>query len=187
MKLEQDIRLNIIGASGVGKTTLGKALAKRLDIDFFDSDFYYHELTDPPFQKQRTSEDRCSLIMKDISNCQSWVLSGAVANWLPTPELDYTMLVFLYLPPEIRLKQLKQREQSLYGQRIEAGGDMEADHNFFMNWTAEYDDSTCEGTNTFQHHENFFEQVACKTLKIETPMTTDQQVELVLNQLNKHG
>lgn len=33
-------KIHILGAAGAGTTTLGKALAERLNIAYFDSDFY---------------------------------------------------------------------------------------------------------------------------------------------------
>jgi len=65
MKLHQ---INIIGASGTGKTTLAKALATQLKCSHFDSDDYYHFPTDPPYQKQRSPEERVSLLTKDVLN-----------------------------------------------------------------------------------------------------------------------
>src|SRR5262249_50471196 len=147
-----DFRINIIGASGSGKTTLAKALAARLGIPHFDADDYYHFPTDPPFQKQRSPQERQSLVMRDLGPLPSWVLSGAVGAWEPEPILDYTHIFLLYLPPEVRLARLRQREQRLYGKRIEAGGDMEEDHKLFIQWTAGYDLGTSEGTNTLRHH-----------------------------------
>ena len=175
----KDLRINLIGASGAGKSTLAAALAQKFGIKHFDTDFYYHEETDPPFQIQRTPLDRYNLIMNDLSPHSSWVLSGAVGAWQPTPKLDYTLVVLLYLPPEIRLERLKMRESNLYGDRIKPGGDMEADHQFFMKWTSGYDDGTSEGTNTLGHHEEFFKKLNCKVLKFDRPMTTEEQLQRI--------
>ena len=46
-------RLHILGASGSGTTTLGRALAERLTYLHFDTDDYYWLSTDPPFTAQR--------------------------------------------------------------------------------------------------------------------------------------
>ena len=76
----REFRVNIIGASGTGKTTLGAALAKRLGCPHFDSDDYYHFPTDPPFRKQRTPEERLALLEADLSKHRSWILSGGAAS-----------------------------------------------------------------------------------------------------------
>ena len=180
----RESRINIIGASGVGKTTLAKALAEKLNFPHFDTDHYYHLLTDPPFQKQRSSEDRLALVTKDLGGNSSWVLSGAVAGWQPEPKLDYSLVVLLYLSPEIRLERLRQRELRLYGSRILPGGDMESDHQFFMDWSSGYDSGMCEGTNTLPNHEAFVGRVTCPTIRIGNAITTEEQLRLVLDAIN---
>jgi adenylate kinase family enzyme len=176
-------RINIIGASGTGKTTLAKALAHKLDCLQFDSDDYFHIPTNPPYQKQRSPEERKALIERDLSKQSSWVLSGGAAVWEPTPELDFTLVVFLYLAPAIRLERLRVREAKLFGARIQAAGDMALDHKEFMEWTAGYDSGKSAGTNTLLRHESFLVSVRCPALRIDEPMTTEEQVALILGKL----
>src|SRR5438128_874343 len=45
-------RLHILGASGSGTTTLGRALAEGLQCPHFDTDDYFWLPTDPPFTQQ---------------------------------------------------------------------------------------------------------------------------------------
>lgn len=167
-------RINIIGASGVGKTTLGALLASRLGIQHFDSDAYYHFPTDPPYRLQRSPEERCTLLERDLSAHENWILSGGAGTWVPTPALDYTVVVFLYLPSEVRIERVLRRERELYGSRLMAGGDMEDDHAEFMRWTAGYDDSTAQGTNTLALHEAFLRKVSCPVIRIVEPISVEE-------------
>lgn len=180
------MKINIIGASGTGKTTLAKAVAAKFQFPHFDSDDYYHFQTDPPFQKQRSPEDRLNLLMSDLNKNPSWVLSGGAGVWNPAPPVDYSLVVFLYLSPDIRLERLRQRELQLYGKRILIGGDMEVDHKEFMRWTAGYDDGSAEGTNTLPCHSAFLQRVGSPILKLEGPMTTNDQIEQIIRKLNKN-
>ena len=179
----KDIKINIIGASGTGKSTLAKAVADKIECAHFDSDYYFHYPTDPPFQKQRPPRDRLSLLMADLTQHRSWVLSGGAGVWDPPPPVQYSLVVFLYLPPTIRLERLRSRERYLYGSRVEAGGDLDTDHKEFMTWTAGYDDGTSTGTNTLPSHLSFLKVVAAPILRIESPMTTEEQVRLVVKKL----
>lgn len=102
----------------------------------------------------------------DLKNQSKWVLSGAVALWEPAPTLDYSLVVFLYLPPEIRIKRVRQREAQLYGPRIQVGGDMEKTHADFILWTSGYDSGQCEGTNTLGHHQSFLRSLKCPVIRL---------------------
>lgn len=177
-------RIYIIGASGTGKTTLAKAIAVCLGLPHFDSDDYFHFPTDPPFQKQRSPAERAEMLSHDLGKHVSWVLSGGAGTWVPKVELDATLVVFLYLPVEIRLARLRKRESQLYGSRLLPGGDMEEVHQQFMQWTAGYDDGTAEGTNTLPAHEAFLANVH-SPLRLETSLKTEDLVQRVLAAANK--
>lgn len=174
-------RINIIGASGVGKTTLGRALAARLAVPFFDADDYFHVPTDPPYREQRTPEERRSLLERDLGPLDSWVLAGGAGTWTPAPALRYTLHVFLWLPAELRIARIRERERALYRDRILPGGDMAADHQEFMDWTHGYDASTSEGTNTLAHHEALFQRADCPVLRLTEPMSTEDAVARALS------
>lgn len=178
-----ELRINIVGASGTGKSTLARAVAERLAIPHFDSDDFFHLPTDPPYQRQRDPEARQALVLEQLGARPSWVLSGGVFGWVPEPVLDYTLVVFLYLPPELRLERLVKREAALFGPRIQPGGDMETIHQEFLTWTKGYDDGSSVGTNTLPRHLAFLDRVACPTLRLEYPLPTEQQVERVLQRL----
>lgn len=181
----KDFRITVIGASGTGKTTLARALAEQMSLAHFDSDSYFHWPTDPPFQKQRTPEERLSAIMNDLGQHKSWVLSGGAAVWEPALPLEFSHIIFLYLPPEVRLKRLKEREISLFGSRIQAGGDMEKTHRDFIKWCEGYDDSSCEGTCTLKRHQQLCLETKANLLKIETPITTADQLRMVTQFLRR--
>jgi len=173
-------RITIIGASGVGKTTLARAVAGRLGIGCFDSDDYYHLPTNPPYQLQRAPQERCALLERDLARLDSWVLAGGAGTWEPAPALHETLRVFLRLPSEVRIQRLRQRERSLYGERILPGGDMESTHRAFIEWTAGYDDSTSEGTNTLECHEALLRRENCPVLRLTGPMSEAEAIARVL-------
>lgn len=173
-------RINIVGASGTGKSTLAKALSERLGVPLFESDDYYHLPSDPPYSKQRPLKDRLRLIKRDLGGCPSWVLSGCVAGWGGDPGISYSLVVFLYVPPQLRLERLLQREQARFGARILPGGNMNRTHSEFMEWTAGYDSGAAGGGNTLPAHRAFLEGLDCPVLRLETPMTPEEKLAAVL-------
>jgi adenylate kinase family enzyme len=69
-------RIHILGASGSGTTTLGRALAERLQCPHFDTDDYFWLPTDPPFTHQRERTQRQRLLMDDLTAHDSGLYQG---------------------------------------------------------------------------------------------------------------
>jgi adenylate kinase family enzyme len=88
-------RIHILGASGAGTTTLGRALAARLQCPHFDTDDYFWLPTDPPFTHQRERTQRQRLLMDDITAHDAWVLSGSLCGWGDVAIPLFELVVFL--------------------------------------------------------------------------------------------
>jgi uridine kinase len=175
-------RINVIGASGCGASTVGRLLASSLSVACFDSDDYYHSPGDPPFQNPRPPQERYALLTRDLSPSESWVLSGGIAGWNPCPELDLTCIVFLYVPAEIRIERLRQRERERFGSRILAGGDMYAAHEAFIEWTSRYDAGDVEG-KTLARHEAWLKSQCCPVLEFRGVFAVSDITEDVLRSI----
>jgi adenylate kinase family enzyme len=117
-------RIHILGASGSGTTTLGRALAEHLQCPHFDTDAYFWLPTDPPYTHKRQITLRQNLLMDDLTAHKSWVLSGSLCGWGDVAIPLFEWVVYLWIPTEQRLERLRQREHERYGERIMAGGDM---------------------------------------------------------------
>ena len=145
------IRISVMGASGSGTSTVGRALAAALSLPHFDSDDYFHGPGDPPFQNPRSATERYELICRDLAVDHSWVLSGGLVDWSPRPRLDFTCIVFLYVPPSLRIERLRRRERERFGRRILKGGDMYAAHQEFIDWASRYDSGDIQGKTQAMH------------------------------------
>jgi adenylate kinase family enzyme len=173
-------RIHIFGASGSGTTTLGAALSKRLDVVFLDADSFYWKQTDPPFREKHRARDRIDMIEREIAGRDSWVLSGSICYW-GDPLLDrFTLAVFLYLDPSIRMERILARERIRYGARIESGGSMHEAHCDFMAWAASCDtaDASIRSLNL---HETWMKQLKCPVLKLNSEAPTEGLVEKILS------
>lgn len=133
-------RMLIIGGSGAGTSTLGRALASALATQHFDADDFFWHPTEPPFTRRRPEPERQGLMEAVFLPRESWVLSGSPMGWGDAVIPRLTHAVFLTLPPAVRLARLAARERRRYGARIGPGGDLEEAHREFMDWASGYDD-----------------------------------------------
>ena len=111
-------RLHILGASGSGTTTLGRALAERLPCLHFDTDDYFWVPTDPPFTHQRERTERQRLLMDDVTAHNAWVVSGSLCGWGDVAISLFELVVFLWIPHNVRMARLHRREHARFGKRI---------------------------------------------------------------------
>ena len=81
-------RIHVMGASGAGVTTLGRALADALALPHHDSDDYFWLPTTPPYRQQRDIAERLRLMEDVFLPRADWVLSGSLASWSDPIMLD---------------------------------------------------------------------------------------------------
>lgn len=160
-------RVHILGASGSGTSTLGRALAQRWQVAFLDSDDFFWEPTDPPYQVARPREDRIRLLQDAIAGAQDWILSGSACGWGDVLIPAFDLVVFLHVPTEERLKRLAQRETARFGAAALApGGIMHDAHVEFLIWASSYD----EGPATQRSralHESWMVMLPCPVLRLD--------------------
>ena len=132
--------IHIFGASGSGTTTLGRALAADMGLVHMDTDDYYWLPTDPKFTTKRPIEERLRLMNADIDAAKKGVvISGSLTGWGDPLIPQFTHVVRLTTPTEVRIERLRQREYADFGERIREGGDMYEDYLAFLDWAAQYD------------------------------------------------
>ena len=113
----------IFGAPGLGKTTLGKELARQLNLQHLDLGDYYWCLNIEviPFTIFRPREEIIEHLMRDISKYPYFVMSGSMGSihGLFNPLFD--LAVFVTVPTAIRMERLCTREFDMFGDRILCG------------------------------------------------------------------
>src|SRR5438874_6737147 len=133
-------RIHILGASGSGTTTLGRAFAERLQYPHFDTDDYFWVPTDPPYTQQRERPERAQLLMDDLTAHDAWVVSGSLYGWGDVAIPLFELVVFLWIPPDVRIARLHQREHGRFGERILPGRDMYEQSQQVFAWAASYEE-----------------------------------------------
>ena len=173
------LRIHILGAAGAGTSTLGKALAKRLNIAYFDSDFFYWQQTEDPFSVARPRDERIRLLQEQTAGLDGWVLSGALCGWGDPMISHFTHVVFLRLDPQVRLHRLRLREVQRYGDEALEGGTRHANSVAFLAWAARYDSGN-HSLRSLRRHETWLKALTCPVIRLDA---THHSVEGLVNRL----
>jgi 8-oxo-dGTP pyrophosphatase MutT (NUDIX family) len=140
----------LLGANGSGKTTLGRELARVLDFAHFDVETYWFYESDIPFTAARPPEERNALLLTDMKECSSFVVSGDISGWGNEFTTMFDLAVFLTAPTDIRLKRIEDREYERWGDRVRPGGDMYGQQQKFREFAAARDIARLEeGASVF--------------------------------------
>jgi len=172
------VRIHIMGAAGSGTTTLGRALGQVLPHRHLDTDDYFWK---EKFTKQRPDPARVELLRVALRQTP-WVLSGGVAGWANELIPLFDLVVFLWIPQEIRMQRLQQRELERYGDAAAPGGKLYEQSQTFLKWAASYDTSTSE-TRSKLNHERWLGGLDCQVLRLEGDLSVPSRVDAVTNYL----
>lgn len=172
-------RIHITGASGSGVSTLGAALADVTGAKQFDTDDFFWLPTEPPFVEKRPMPERLERLEAALDAADRWVLSGSALGWGEPLIPRFELVVFLHLPPDVRMARAFAREQARYGDRIAPGGDMHAQHLEFMDWSRNYDTATDFSRNLHLHN-RWLATLPCPVLRIEGAPGIDESLARVL-------
>jgi adenylate kinase family enzyme len=176
------MKIHIMGASCAGSTTLGRALSVRLDIPYFDTDDYFWKPSNPPYTVRYHAEERNINLIDAIQPYESYIVGGSVINWGDEWLTAFDLIVFLHIPPEIRLQRLKDREFERYGDVIYHEPDRIQAYQKYLDWAAAYDTNSISG-RTLQAHEEWLRKLTCPVLNIRGNTTVQQRIDLVLNKM----
>jgi adenylate kinase family enzyme len=168
----KSMNLMITGAPGSGTTSLGMALAEALHLRHLDSDAYYWQQTPRPFSLPRAPQERLSRLLDDLRGCPGAVISGSVAGWGREVEDLFDLVVFLYLPTELRLRCLARRNAEHYGTAKPR----------LLQWAARYDDGPLDA-RSLNNQLCWLAQRRCPVLRLDRDQSVAERTALVLQAL----
>ncbi|WP_460568438.1 P-loop NTPase family protein [Humibacter soli] len=168
-------RVHVLGASGSGTTTLGRALADRWSVPHADADDYFWVPTIPPFAEKRSAGERVALMREVFVPREAWVLSGSVVGWGESVIARCDAVVFLTLDPDERMRRLEAREVH---RRAGEGFD-ELAWSEFKDWARGYDDPAFEGRSLVAH-EAWLSQLDLPVLRPDSTKSVAELLDAVL-------
>lgn len=175
-------KIHILGASGSGTTTLAKALSKDIGFKHFDTDNYYWLPSGEPFTQKRDIKERQIQLKEDLENYTNWVLSGSLCGWGDIFIPYFDLVVYLWIPSEIRISRLMKREKDRYGSEIEMGGSRYESYNEFIRWASKYDEAGVE-MRSKKLHQAWISKLECPVLKLEGDMKIEERVKIVVESI----
>lgn len=168
-------KIHILGASGSGTSTLGKAIVTNFGHHHLDTDDYYWQKTAIPFTLKRERIERIKLLKKATQKHPSWVLSGSLCGWGDELIAHFDLVIYVYLESNIRLERLKQREINRYGTKISKDGEMFEIHKDFMAYAAQYDLGGLD-MRSKKTHDEWLKKIPCKTLLINGDVDIPEKI-----------
>lgn len=175
-------KIHILGASGSGTTTLAEALSKEIGYKHLDTDDYYWLPSRDLFTQKRDIKERQLLLHKDLENYDNWILSGSLCGWGDMFIPYFELVVYIWIPSEIRISRLIKREKERYGSDIEIGGSRFDSYNEFIRWTSNYDEAGVE-MRSKKLHETWLSKLGCPVIKLEGDMKIEERVNIVVEKI----
>ena len=158
----------VCGLNGSGKTTLAGELAKALNLKHMDIEQYYFTSTDNPYTLSRTRVEVERLILGDIRKNPRFIFSAVNGDMTPEINDNYDLVVYLDVPPDVRMKRIRQRAIDKFGDRVLPGGDMyEQEEKFFA-----YSEK-----RTPEKIENWLKTLSHKVLRLDGTKPIQENVE----------
>jgi hypothetical protein len=93
---------------------------------------------------------------------------------------SFDLVVFLYVPTEVRLARLRRRERDRFGEALDPGGSMHDQHEAFVAHAAGYD-CGLSGTRTLHTDKAWLAYLRCPVLSIVGECGTGDQIRRVFS------
>lgn len=180
------MNIQITGASGSGKTFLGKRLSEVLNCNFVDTDdiLWVWGQDVQPYTIAVSDEESCEILKKELLNNPSTVASGMFYPWSESLIDMFDLLIIVETSKEIRKKRIIDREFEMYGNRYKKGGDMYEQFNQFLDWAMTYDVSD-DKLGSKKETDNWAKKFKCEILYIDGNKTIEEKINMILAKIKE--
>lgn len=173
------MKIHIMGASCAGSTTLGNALSARTGIPYFDTDQFFWEPSEIPYTVKTNPVIRNQKLTEATGKAGKFIVGGSLISWGDAWLSAFDLVVFLYVPAEIRMQRLVDRELERYGDAIYSDPVRSELFKSFYDWAMQYDNPDFTGRN-LQIHEDWLKKLSCKVLEIRGDTSVEERLERIL-------
>lgn len=172
------IGIQICGLNGCGKSTLGRALAERIDFHFIDNENLYFPRTntDEPYTNPKSRTDVERFLIDEVSKHPDFVFSAVKGDYGKDIIPMYNYVVVIEVPKEIRSQRVRIRSFQKFGNRMLMGGDL---HNqeeaFFQMVDSRPDDYIAD----------WLQKVSCPIIRVDGTKPIEDNVEYILQVIDR--
>lgn len=163
----------ICGLNGAGKSTIGKALAIKLDFHFIDNEELYFPKKDPHYTYAfpRTHEEVEQLLFSEIKTHENFVFASVKGDYGETIYPFFKYAVLIDVPKDIRMQRVKNRSFQKFGSRMLPGGDLfEQEENFF-NFVKSRAENTVE---------EWVQSLSCPIIQVDGTKPIEENVKFII-------
>lgn len=170
----------VCGLNGTGKSTLGKALAEKLNYRFIDIEDIYFPKDNPEhtYSNPRSTEEAERILSNLISEDDSFVLASVKGNFNKDIVSHFKCAVYIEVPKETRIKRVYDRLYSQFGARMLEGGDLYEKEKAFIDFVKSRDESTVE---------KWLSSISCPIIRVDGTLPIDENAELIAEKLRGRG
>ena len=167
----------ICGLNGCGKSTLGKALAKKTGFHFIDNEYLFFSRTkaDEPYANPRTHEEAEILFAQEISKHENFVFAAVTGSYGKNAQSLYQYAILIETPKEIRMQRVRNRSFKKFVKRMLQGGELfEQEENFFKFVEDRPED----------YVEKWVKNLNCPIIRVDGTKPVEENVAFVTKQIN---
>ncbi|MCH5353857.1 MAG: AAA family ATPase [Acutalibacter sp.] len=162
----------LCGLNGAGKSTLGKALSEKLGFQFIDSEelFFPKINSQPDYTRPHKKEEARRLLLEEIKSRKNFVLASVTGDFGEDISSCFQYAVWVVVPKEIRMKRLRERSFSQFGDRMLPGGDLYGQEEAFFRFAGSRAENTVE---------NWLRSLTCPVIKIDGTKPIEENVSFL--------
>ena len=178
------MKIQLIGPTCSGTSTLGKLIAESFNIPWFDADDILWEKTDPPFTIQKEKIERIKILESIFEKNISLVLSGWTGEWGDIIKNKLDLVIYKYVEQDIRIERLYGREKQRYGNRIDPGNDMYIRFKGLEEYIKLYETGGMNIRSRIRQL-HWLNDLKCKIIKLEKNISLEEELKIVKEEMEK--
>lgn len=166
----------ICGLNGCGKSTLGKALAERLNYHFIDNERLFFPKTDPDymFAVPRSKEEVEELLLEEVKEHENFVFAAVRGDYGEEILPLYRYVVLMDVPKDIRMQRVRDRSFQKFGDRMLPGGDLYEQEEAFI---------SAAGSRTGKYVEEWADARKCPVIRVDGTRPVEENVRFIIEQI----